>query len=142
MYDGERVQMDNVTKNIMLVDDDESILMFLDLALQGEGVNVESYSDPIEALDQLRSRKFHLLISDYMMADVNGVQLLDFARQLQPACVRLLFSGNNSAEMLKGAINNAHIYKFIEKPVDPNELLRDVEQALEYQSRLECGFAK
>ena len=75
------------------------------------------------------------------MNDVNGVHLLDFARQIQPACVRVLLTGNSSEEMLRNAINRAHIFKLIEKPFDPNQLLLDVEQSLEHQTALERAYS-
>jgi DNA-binding NtrC family response regulator len=127
-------------KNILLVDDDKSVLTFLQLALKRDDFNVDSCLDPVDALNRLQEKPYHLLISDYVMNDVNGVHLLDFARQIQPACVRILLTGNSSMDMLKNAINNAHIFKFIEKPLDPDQLILDVEQSLEHQKILERAY--
>lgn len=128
-------------QNILLVDDDKTVLTFLALALEDEGRHIESYTRPLEALDRLRSASYQLVISDYVMPEMNGVALLSEARQLQPSCVRLLLSGNSSVEMLQGAINDAHIYKFIEKPIELESLLQTVEQALAYQQQLGCDDA-
>ena len=120
-------------QNILLVDDDRNILTYLMLALEDEGRQLESYNNPVEALEQLRSKQYQLIISDYVMPEMNGVQLLSQARQLQPDCVRILLSGNSSADMLNGAINDADIYKFIEKPIELEQLRQMVEQVLEYR---------
>ena len=123
-------------KNILLVDDDESILTLLEMSLEGDGYEIDACSDPVTALGHLQNKKYHLLISDYVMDDVNGVALLDFARQIQPNCVRILLSGSNSVTMFKKAINNSQIYKFIEKPFEVSELIQVAEQAIQYQETL------
>ena len=129
-------------KNILLVDDDKSVLHYLGLVLKRDDYNIDCCLDPVDALTLLQEKQYHLLISDYVMNDVNGVHLLDFARQIQPACVRILLTGNNSVDMLKHAINNANIFKYIEKPLDPKQLLLDVEQSLEQQKILERAYSE
>ena len=128
-------------KNIMLVDDDKGVLHLMEMLLKSDDYQIESYLDPVDALSRLQEQTFELLISDYVMNDVNGVHLLDFARQIQPACVRILLTGSSSMEMLKSAVNNANIFKFIEKPLEPKQLLQDVEQSLEYQMILERAYS-
>ena len=123
-------------KHLLLVDDDENILTLLEMSLEREGYEIDTCSDPVNALNKLQDKQYHLLISDYIMEDVNGVHLLDFARQIQPNCVRILVTGSNDVEMFKKAINNSQIYKFIEKPFDVNELIQLVEHAIEYQETL------
>ena len=124
-------------KRILVVDDDETILVYLELVLTSQGYSVESFSDPVKALNRLMEQDFELLISDYVMNEVNGVHLLDFARQIKPRCERILLTGNSSEAMLKSAINNAHIFKFLEKPIDTDILLSDVAQALAHQELVE-----
>jgi DNA-binding NtrC family response regulator len=123
-------------KHLLLVDDDENILTLLEMSLERDGYEIDTCSDPVTALGKLQDKQYHLLVSDYIMDDVNGVHLLDFARQIQPNCVRVLVTGSNDVEMFKKAINNSQIYKFIEKPFDVNELIQLVEQAVEYQESL------
>ena len=106
------------------------------MSLERDDVEIDGCSDPVSALNYLQEKQYHLLISDYIMDDVNGVHLLDFARQIQPNCVRILLSGSNDVEMFKKAINNAQIYRFISKPFEVEELIQIVEQALEYQESL------
>lgn len=127
-------------KNILLVDDDKSILTLLQLSLERDGYSIDACSDPVKALSLLQDKEYQLLISDYVMEDVNGVHLLDFARQIQPACVRILLTGSTSVEMFKSAINNSQIYKFLDKPVDVNELVLVAEQALEHQQTLQSAY--
>ena len=129
-------------KNILLVDDDKSILTLLELSIERDEYSVDSCSDPVDALSRLQEKEYQLLISDYVMNDVDGVHLLDFARQIQPSCVRILLTGNTSVDMLKSAINDSQIYKFIDKPFDVNELVFVVEQALEHQETLQGALEK
>ena len=123
-------------KHLLIVDDDDDILTLLQLSLERDGYEIDACSDPITALNKLQEKSYHLLISDYIMDDVNGVHLLDFARQIQPNCVRILLTGSNDVNMFKKAINNSQIYKFISKPFEVDELIEIVEQAVEYQETL------
>lgn len=126
----------------MVVDDDKSVLVFMELALKRQDYAVDCFSDPVEALEQLKEKAYQLVISDYVMKDVNGVHMLEFARQLQPACARILLTSNTSVDMLKSAINKANIFRYIEKLLDPSQMLTDIEQALEFQKVLQRGYAE
>lgn len=124
-------------KHLLIVDDDEDILTLLQLSLERDDFELDTCSDPVTALSRLQEKPYNLLISDYIMDDVNGVHLLDFARQIQPNCVRILLTGSNDVDMFKKAINNSQIYKFISKPFEVEELIQIVEQAVEYQESLQ-----
>ena len=123
-------------KQLLIVDDDDDILTLLQMSLERDDFEIDACSDPISALNHLEKKQYHLLISDYLMDDVNGVHLLDFARQIQPHCVRILLTGSNDVDMFKKAINNSQIYKFISKPFEVEEVIQLVEQSIEYQEGL------
>ena len=123
-------------KHLLIVDDDEDILTLLQLSLERDDFELDTCSDPVTALSRLQEKQYNLLLSDYVMDDVNGVHLLDFARQIQPNCVRILLTGSNDVDMFKKAINNSQIYKFISKPFEVDELIQIVDQAVEYQESL------
>ena len=123
-------------KQLLIVDDDDDILTLLQMSLERDDFEIDACGDPVSALTLLQEKQYNMLISDYIMDDVNGVHLLDFARQIQPNCVRILLTGSNDVDMFKKAINNSQIYKFISKPFEVEELIQIVEQAMEYQEGL------
>lgn len=99
-------------------------------------LKVITFSDPVLALEYLRQHAVSMILSDYRMPVINGVELLTSALQLQPEAVRLIISGYADLEALMAAINQAQIYKFIAKPWNDYELVASIAQALRHRELL------
>lgn len=131
---------------IMLVDDKENILKALRRALSGlrietgdgkeKGLHVETFSSPKAALERASYSSFDLVISDYRMPEINGVDFLKALRVLQPNIARLILSGYADLDSLIRAINDAGIARFIAKPWHDYELAEAVSQVLAYRALL------
>ncbi|MCX8119145.1 MAG: response regulator [Desulfobacterota bacterium] len=120
--------------HILCVDDEKSILqalarVFLCLpeyqlltATSGEeGLNLLENQSPI-----------HVVISDYRMPGMNGVDFLKAVREKWPHTVRMVLSGYADAEAVVSAINEGQIYKFIPKPWNVDELKTTLAKAVEW----------
>lgn len=127
---------------ILLVDDEPNILsalrrLFANPLPGGGKLTVESFSSPREALGRAaEGAAFDAVISDYRMPEMNGVDFLNAFQAIQPNAVRLILSGYTDFEALLGAINQAHIYRFIAKPWHDAELRTALEQALAHHDLL------
>jgi len=122
---------------ILLVDDEENILKALRRTLrQKQGWEVETRTRAEEALRCMRVMNFELVLSDYRMPEMDGVQFLIQVKRLQPEAMRLIISGYTDLEALLGAINEASIYRFISKPWNDYDLVATLEQALSYRDTL------
>lgn len=126
---------------ILLVDDEPAIVSALTRELRrGAGPSptwkVESFTDPVAALARARECRFSLVISDYRMPAMTGVELLSALRVVQPGCMRVILSGQTDREGLLGAINEAQIVRFVAKPWVSTELVSLVKNLLEVQERL------
>ncbi len=124
---------------ILIVDDDESILKSLRRLLTmtpctaGEEtykLTVDVFASPQEALEKARHTAYDLVLSDYRMPVMNGVQFLKAFREIQPDAARLILSGYADLNGLIGAINEAGISRFISKPWNDYELVAAIGQAL------------
>jgi two-component system probable response regulator PhcQ len=124
---------------ILIVDDDESILKALRRLLtltqstfgkERAKLTVDCFSSPQEALEKARHTAYALVISDYRMPVMNGVQFLKAFRQIQPDAARLILSGYADLNGLIGAINEAGISRFISKPWNDYELVATLGQVL------------
>lgn len=120
---------------ILLVDDEQNVLNALRRELQGEYL-VESFAVPEEALERCRNTQFDLVIADYQMPGMSGIQFLKHFGQLQPDAARLVLSGEADFGAVAGAINETHIYRFIGKPWDSAELVATLAQALAHRATL------
>jgi len=128
-----------MTRRILIVDDDESILKALRRLLAmtpctvGEEtfkLTVDSCTSPEEALEKARFTPYALVLSDYRMPGMNGVQFLKAFREIQPDASRLILSGYADLNGLIGAINEAGICRFISKPWNDYELTATLGQVL------------
>ena len=117
---------------VLVVDDEEmitaSIRNFLELEADYQ---VVTFTAPREALDYLRQHGADLILSDYVMPDMNGIDFLIAARRLHPAATRILLTGYTDKENAIRAINEAGIFQYIEKPWDNDELKIVIRNGLE-----------
>ncbi|NMF88212.1 response regulator [Aromatoleum petrolei] len=124
---------------ILIVDDEESILkalrrlLMLTPCVVGDKhfkLGVDCFSVPQQALEKARNTAYDLVLSDYRMPGMDGVQFLKAFRELQPHCARLILSGYADLNGLIGAINDAGISRFLSKPWNDYELVAAIAQAL------------
>ena len=91
---------------------------------------LDTQDDPFAALEQVRHTAYDLVLSDYRMPGMNGVEFLSTVRQLQPNAERLILSGYADLNALIEAINAAGIRRFIAKPWKDYELIAAIGQSL------------
>jgi response regulator RpfG family c-di-GMP phosphodiesterase len=94
--------------------------------------------DGKEALTELGKREFDLVLSDYKMPEMSGVELLAKVKSKYPKTVRMLITGYSDAKIAKDAINKAQVHNYIEKPWDNGELRLTVYEALKRKSEREA----
>ncbi|MDD2367148.1 MAG: response regulator [Desulfuromonadaceae bacterium] len=88
-------------------------------------VGVDSGSEGVAVLRQGRS--FDVIISDYRMPGMNGIEFLTFATELQPESLRILLSGQAPGKEIVEALNSGVISRYIEKPWNNDELIALIE---------------
>ncbi len=115
---------------VLLVDDEPYVLNALRRCLSfinvdmlgGEGIRVETFSSADQALARLESDDFDLIISDYRMPEMSGVEFLTRAIQLQPQVARMILSGYADRDAILASINETQVSRFLCKPWDDGEL--------------------
>lgn len=117
---------------IAIVDDEPNILNALKRILRRQGWNILTYSDPLLALNELVELHFELIISDFRMPAMNGVELLLKLKKFRPDAIRIVLSGQSDMKAVLDAINKAEVYRFILKPWNDDELVMTLVNALKY----------
>ena len=91
-----------------------------------------------EGLRLMRENEVHIIMTDQRMPKVTGVELLRSIRAGHPQAIRMLFTGYADLDSVIAAINQGHIFKFLKKPWEPNDLEQTVrEAAAEYDHLVE-----
>lgn len=124
--------------DILILDDEASILKALKRLLMRKGAKVHTFEDPHEALSFLKNQSVQVVISDMRMPIMTGAQFLKEVKEIQPMATRIVLSGFSERESLLKAINEGHIWRFLSKPWDNDDLFQTIQNAHElYQSKAE-----
>ena len=119
-------------KNILVVDDDVIVTSALKTFFKVEGINnFVTFNNPVEAVEYLQSNKPCIIISDFMMPQMNGLEFLKEAKKLYPDVSMILLTGYADKENAIRAINEVGLYRYIEKPWDNDELLINIKNGIE-----------
>lgn len=122
--------------HILIVDDEEDVRLVLEDLFSNRGYRVSLAADgpaAIEFLESAAEEKYpDLLLADYQMPDMNGVQFLARTLDICPTRIRILLTAHGDLQVAMDAINEARVYKFISKPWNNNDLLLTIQRALEH----------
>ena len=122
--------MDGSGKRVLVADDDEAIRALICSILSDVGYNVYEACDGLEAMDSLKKRRYDVLLTDYHMPKMDGLELLDLTQAMWPdlpvivATSDVLLTGQTTHGLLEPA------YAILEKPFDRTDLLNTVRSAV------------
>ncbi|WP_085663649.1 MULTISPECIES: HD domain-containing phosphohydrolase [Pseudomonas] len=118
---------------ILLVDDEPSILSSLRRLLRNQPYELLLAESGADALQLLQQRPINLVMSDARMPNMDGATLLAHVHERFPDTLRILLTGYADTDTIAKAINDGHIYRYISKPWNDEELLVTLRQALAHQ---------
>ncbi len=128
-------QRAKVPQTIMIVDDEEMVTKTLAAYLELEtDFEVLTFQDPVKALEKLHQRRVDLIISDFLMPEMNGLQLIAQAQQLDPDLPCILLTGYADKENAVKAINEVKLFQYVEKPWDNEHISLIIRNALNSKS--------
>jgi len=121
--------------SILIVDDEEMVLSSLrGLYMLQTSYQVLEAGDPRKALEDLSRTRVDLVISDFLMPQMNGIEFLKEVKKVQPETLRVLLTGYADKENAIKAINDVGLYHYLEKPWDNEALLSIVRNGLKEKS--------
>ena len=120
-----------MTPKILLVDDDENVL----LAFRREFRNrfdIYLASGGKEGLEILETKgPFAVVVSDFRMPDLNGIQFLSEVSKRAPETVRIMLTGHPSQHLATDAVDAGYIYRFHTKPCSLEDLYKSIADGIE-----------
>ena len=118
--------------DILIIDDEENMRAAAVKVLTTAGHRVSTFATPNEALAKLAREGADLLITDLMLPDLDGIEVLKRAKEIHPTVEVIVLTAYGTVDK---AVESMRLgaYDFIEKPLDRTALLKAVGKALERQ---------
>ena len=122
----------NGTPRLLLVDDEEMVLTSLGSLLSLEtDYDVVTFTSVKKALEYVKDNDVDLIISDYLMPEMDGITFLGEVRTIKPDIPRIILTGYADKENAIKAINEVGLFQYIEKPWENDDLLIIIRNGLE-----------
>jgi DNA-binding NtrC family response regulator len=117
---------------VMVVDDEEMVVSSLRFFLELEtAYKVAGFTSPSEALRYLAEHDVDVVVSDYLMPEMDGLRFLGRVRETRPEVPRIILTGYADKENAIKAINDIGLYQYIEKPWNNEDLRIVLRNAIE-----------
>jgi len=131
-----RAARESTKPRVLIVDDDELVLASLQSLFRFEsGYELDVETNPSKAVQLLSHKRFDVVISDFLMPEIDGIQLLEIAAKLQPEATRILLTGYGDGRRIRRAVRELGLH-YIDKPWDNAAILNIVRSALRERSRV------
>ena len=117
---------------IVVVDDERIVTSAFKTLLKVEGFSdAHFFNSPKDALDYLKDNQPDLVISDFLMPEMNGLEFLSEVKKLYPEVSKILLTGYADKENAIKAINEIGLYRYIEKPWNNDDLIINIKNGIE-----------
>ena len=127
-------------RRILILDDEPSVLAALRRTLRAafpqDDVVIEAFDEPELAVHRAGEQDFDVVISDYRMPGLNGADVLQLVKGLQPDAIRIVVSATTEILDIVAAVNRAEVFRYLAKPWDQEELVATVMEGLARRDQL------
>lgn len=129
-------------KNVFFIDDEENILNSLKRAFRNESYTCHFFTSANEAIKVIKETKPHVVVSDVLMPEMNGFELLKEVKRVSPGTVRVMLTGYADVTTILHAMNSGDVYRFITKPWKLEDgAKRVIEESINYSDYLRSSIS-
>jgi DNA-binding NtrC family response regulator len=114
---------------ILIVDDDKEICEYMETFLARDGFLVKTLNSPQDAVDEVRSGRYHIVVLDLMMPKLDGIELLKQIRKVDSDIAVVIFTGYPSLESAVASMKLDAV-DYIKKPFNPDEFREVIERVM------------
>jgi response regulator RpfG family c-di-GMP phosphodiesterase len=127
--------MDKLPEKVLMVDDDRNLLDSFRRQFR-KRINLETATSGADGVQAVQDGgPFAVVISDMQMPHMDGIEFLSKVRAISPNTVRIMLTGNANLDVAIDAVNDGHIFRFLNKPVDTDQLYQTIADSI-HQYRL------
>lgn len=114
---------------LLLVDDDEDNLDLFSIILEYAGFTVKKYSESVKALKEFNSNFYDMVILDYLMPYLDGMQLYNKIKEIDGSIKAILLTGSHF-HLNNQELRSTRDFKILTKPVTVSQLIQEVRSTL------------
>lgn len=127
-------------QSIFIIDDDPSVLSSLNRLLKNKGYPVFTFTDGDHGLKALEEKDVAVIVVDYKMPGLSGIEVLQKARDISPDTIRVMITGSLDLELALEAISNGEVYRIIRKPWNNVEFKVTIGQCFEKYNLIQENY--
>ena len=116
---------------VLFVDDEENVLKSLVRIFKENDYEIFTAKNPVEGLKIVRNNGIHLVVSDFRMPEMNGIEFLSEVDKFSSDTVKMILTGYADIDIVLAAINEGHVYKFLLKPWEEKVLKMEIRKSLD-----------
>ncbi len=120
-----------MTPKIIYVDDEPNNLVIFEASLPTEW-EIHTFTNPLEAVDQIEEIDPWIIVSDQRMPGMNGVKLLEIANKVHPESIKMITTGYSDESLVIDSIRKAQVFDYIVKPWEVEDLEIRLEKAIKH----------
>jgi two-component system, OmpR family, response regulator len=114
---------------ILIVDDDKEICEYMETFLARDGFLVKTLNNPLEAVDEVRTGRYHIVVLDLMMPKIDGIEVLKQIRKIDSDIAVVIFTGYPSLESAVSSMKLDAV-DYIKKPFNPEEFREVIDRVM------------
>ena len=118
-----------MNQHVLVIDDDDAVLQSCETILEDAGHRVALAATPESGLQQVRENSFDLVLLDFKLPGMNGLEVLERACKIDPDLVVIMFTGHGTFESAVQAVKKG-AFNYISKPFTSAQLLAEIEKGL------------
>jgi len=118
---------------VLVVDDEDTVRFTIEKHLKKAGYETTTAGDAAQALDAIRKEEFDVIVSDIMMPETNGIELLKSVSTTSPSSKVILVTGEPDIDTATKALRHG-AFDYLSKPFEGVELCKAVEKAMKFKS--------
>jgi putative two-component system response regulator len=119
-----------MSEKVLIIDDEIAILHTIERVLSDLGIEVILSSNPVNAFSIIKEHEIAVIVSDYKMPEMNGIEFFSKMKTIAPDIKRILITGHGDLNTAISAINECDVFRFISKPWMDNQLIESVSDAI------------
>lgn len=122
-------QGNNKTYRLLIIDDESIVGKRMDQTFTKQGFLVETFTDPVAALEAARQQPFDIVVTDLKMQKIDGLEVLRQIKEINPATQVIIITGYAEMDTADTAFSEG-VFDFIPKPFRLDQIKESILQAV------------